>query len=100
MVKVKDQEAIQGLLKLLQRFLKTTGKKREELARKIDDYASWDLMDDNSQYERYHEDLKAVIDSLFIMHKWKGRGVTYGTTLFFGTKQVKDLIGQLKKMRK
>lgn len=99
MGKVKEREAVDSLLTMLGKFLKTSGKEREDLAKDIDDIASFDLMEYNAAYEGFSEDFKELLDSLFLMHKWKGRGIYYGKELFFGVKDIKSLVKSLKNLK-
>jgi hypothetical protein len=99
MAEVKEKEAVDSLLRLLGKFLKVSGRKREELARDIDDFTSFELMEYNEGYERFSEELKEIMDSLLFFHRWKGSGVKYGKELFIGTRDVREMVKRLKKIR-
>lgn len=99
MSKIKEKEAVDSLLEMLGKFLKIKGKKREEMAKDIDDFASWDLMEYNSAYEGFSEDFKEAMDPLLLFHKWKGRGICYGKELFFGMNDTKELVKRLRELR-
>lgn len=100
MAKIKEEDAVASLLKLLNKFLKVKGKAREDLAKDIDDFASFDLLEYNDGYEKFSEELKEIMDSLFLMHKWQGSGIYYGKELFFGTRDMKSLVQRLKKIKR
>lgn len=100
MEKIKEREAVEILLKELQRFLRAGGKAREQIAAEIDDLVSYDLMENNKEYEHFSEALKDMIDHLLFMHKWQGRGVYYGKELFFGIKDVNAIVARLKGMKR
>lgn len=99
MGKVKEKEAVDELLRLLGKFLKVEGGKRELTAGDIDDFVNWDLLEYNDGYGEFSEELKSIMDSLFLMQKWKGSGVYYGKELGFGLDDVKKLVERLKKLR-
>ncbi|MBL7160771.1 MAG: hypothetical protein ISS93_02900 [Candidatus Aenigmarchaeota archaeon] len=100
MPKVKEKDAVDSLIKILSKFLNSTGERQEDLAKDIEDFASFDLMEYNDRYEDFSEEMKHIMDSLFIFHKWKGRGIYYGKELFFGTKDTRDLVERLKKLKR
>ena len=100
MGKIKEKKAVDSLIERLDRFLRAKGKERETLAKNIDEFASFDLMEYNEEFEEFSEELKDIMDSMFFLHKWKGEGVYYGRERFIGTDDIKELVKRLKELRK
>ena len=100
MGKIGEREAVDSLLRMLGKFLKSSGKGREGLAKDLDDFATWDLLEYNDGYEEFSEGLKEAMDPLFLFHKWKGNGIRYGKELFFGLRETKQVVERLKKLKR
>ena len=97
MGRIKEKKAAEELVKRLQTFLKKRGKAREDMAKDIDDFVSFELLKYNKEYEDYPEDLKEVMDYLLVFGKWKGKG-TYFMDEFIGEKEVRKIVQNLRKM--
>jgi hypothetical protein len=100
MPKVKEKKAVEVLTTMLHRMMRSDGKRREDVAKDIDDYASFDLLEYNSHYDKFSDDLKEVMDRCFMLHLWKNDGVYIGKERILGPKDVKEMVERLKKLRK
>ncbi len=99
MGKVSEEEASKELAKRLRKFLRLKGKEREDFAKEMEDFVSFDLMEYNSGFEDFSDGMKHSIERLLNIGKWKGDGIRYGKELAFGAKDVREIIEGLGKRK-